>query len=91
MTTCDKCGKPVDPSNDASILEAIFAGEPAIAVWKVGRHLLPVEGCQGSPSRAQYLEGRPRDTRGYPYISGDESKWRRAYAMMITLAARCSS
>ena len=66
MTTCDKCGKPVDPSNDASILEAIFAGEPAIAVWMVGRHLLPVEGCQGSPSRAQYLEGRPRDTRGYP-------------------------
>lgn len=30
---------------------------------KSPRHLLPVDGCKGSPSRAQYLPCQPKDTR----------------------------
>ena len=51
------------------------------------RHLLPVkEGehviCEGSPSRAQFIEGQPRDTRGYPYRAEDEVIYRAAFAKL---------
>lgn len=51
------------------------------------RHFLPLineEGevlCEGSPSRAQYIEGQPRDSRPeYPYDKRDETAWRRSFA-----------
>ncbi|MFZ2682115.1 MAG: hypothetical protein WAZ14_03420 [Patescibacteria group bacterium] len=49
------------------------------------RHLLPVmDGeevvCAGSPSRAQYIEGQPRDERGFIYDSSREVLHRAAYA-----------
>lgn len=55
-------------------------------------HLLPVwrEGtlvCPGSPSRAQYLLGQPRDTRpAFPYFPESEATYRAAYEELQTLA-----
>lgn len=52
-----------------------------------GRHLLPSKTCEGSPSRAQYLENQPRDTRPYPlgrpdYVEAREPRYREAYAIL---------
>lgn len=83
---CDKCRQPVDPANDAGIVESLFyqgTGETSHH-----RHLLPVDGCAGSPSRAQYLEGQPRDTRGYKYYPEDETGWRYAYERAQALAQK---
>ena len=84
MFTCDKCGKVVNADNDAVDLEFImrFGTRPdALEKFVNGgaRHLLPTGTCEGSPSRAQYLDGQPRDTRGYPYIESMEAPWRKAY------------
>lgn len=89
--TCDKCGRPVDPTNnavniDVGILalnnrqqDAFFLGITALP-----RHLLPVDGCPGSPSRAQYLEGQPRDPRpDYEYDELMEPLVREAYELMV--------
>lgn len=61
---CDKCGQPVDPSNDATFLDSFYFNCPEMVLLYGARHLLPVEGCEGSPSRAQYLLGVPPDSRG---------------------------
>lgn len=79
---CDKCGKPVEYSNDASRLDALVTGCPEIVLFASARHLLPAGDCEGSPSRAQYIEGQPRDTRGYEYDPELELKIREAYAAM---------
>ena len=84
---CNKCGTPVPPSDDVTILDAALTGNPLIALFAISRHILPVviDGtliCEGSPSRAQYLEGQPRDTRGYDYIEANEAPTRAAYAAM---------
>ena len=84
---CNKCGTPVDPSDDATILDAIATDNPIIAFLAVPRHILPVvvdgvQICEGSPSRAQYLEGQPRDTRGFDYSEANEAPIRAAYAAM---------
>ncbi|MHA2384161.1 MAG: hypothetical protein ACXACT_16430 [Candidatus Thorarchaeota archaeon] len=77
---CDKCGHPVPWENDATIIESYFQNEPVFILVHHSRHFLPTDECEGSPSRAQYIEGQPRDTRGYPYDTKHESKWRSAYA-----------
>ncbi len=84
---CDKCKRDVPQSNDATELEAIMTSNPLVILGHKPRHLLPVfEGdqmvCNGSPSRAQYLEGQPRDTRGYKYDAKLEFEFRAAYAQM---------
>lgn len=82
LTRCDKCGERVEPGNDAVLL-AIATGEldGLSAVFAQSRHLLPEGNCEGSPSRAQYLEGQPRDTRAeYPYDKRLEKPVREAYA-----------
>ena len=85
MTDCDKCKTPVPPANDATLFEAIRSDEPFFA-FAISRHLLPVviddvQICPGSPSRAQYLEGQPRDPR-YPYRDEREQPARDAYAAL---------
>jgi hypothetical protein len=85
MSLCDKCGRQVDLANDASLLDAIVFGEPVSILFHGARHLLPVveDGvvvCEGSPSRLQYLQGQPRDTRGFPYDPNMEIPYREAYA-----------
>lgn len=80
---CDKCGMPVSHQN--SLLELLIAiGGPGAIFVLNNRHLLPVvkDGqimCEGSPSNAQYIEGQPRDTRGYTYDLENESVVREAY------------
>lgn len=93
---CDKCGKPVQPSNDAVLLDAIGQGINLEDSWAMtlrlnygARHLLPVveEGqvvCVGSPSRAQYLPGQPRDPRN-AYNDDIEAPIREAYATLQEL------
>ncbi|MGW8177949.1 MAG: hypothetical protein ACWGQW_04030 [bacterium] len=83
MVTCDKCGKEVPWENDATIVESYYHGEPSFIMFHHSRHFLPTEDCEGSPSRAQYIEGQPRDTRGYPYDESREWKWRDAYAQAL--------
>ena len=89
---CDKCGKKVDIKNSARFFQHIVdygripdvsAGTFLMGTWD--RHLLPVDGCDGSPSRYQYLEGMPRDKRSNNYDPSLEEKYRRAYELMKTL------
>lgn len=84
---CDKCSTPVPSTNDAGLLDALLQREPILAFTLPPRHLLPVEQdgetvCPGSPSRAQYLEGQPRDPR-YPYRPEAEAPYRQAYAELL--------
>jgi hypothetical protein len=80
FSPCDKCGTHVPPENDATIIEANKTGNSVIILMAKPRHFLPVPGiCPGSPSRAQYIKGQPRDPR-YPYDESEEKAWRQAYA-----------
>lgn len=83
INNCDKCGLPVSKKNNA-VYVAIEAGEihGFSILTAQSRHFLPEGTCPGSPSRAQYIEGQPRDTRGYDYNSHDEEIWRSAYAKL---------
>ncbi len=94
MEICDKCETRVPPHNDALRLDGFRkkAGLDAILNMVSGqktRHLLPVirKGkviCEGSPSRAQYLPGQPRDTRKkYHYSKCDERDFRQAYKKLL--------
>lgn len=88
MGNCDKCRRPVPMNNDAVNLDSIVSGEPMIMLFAGSRHLLPIieDGqvvCEGSPSRAQYIEGQARDKRPeYPYRPEYEGRIRVAYAQM---------
>lgn len=91
-TTCDKCGIEVPERNDVAIFEAHRTGNVFFYLVN-SRHLLPVVEngvvvCEGSPSRAQYLEGQPRDTRGHTYDHDHEAVSRKAYAELQQLEPR---
>lgn len=79
---CDKCGKPVPLTNDAVWIQFLATGDWGL-VTTDPRHFLPTADCPGSPSRAQYIEGQPRDPR-YRYHPEDEAKWRQAYAEALS-------
>ena len=88
---CERCNTPVPPENDVTLFEFFRTGDRVQALAHP-RHLLPVvvEGrqiCPGTTSRAQYLDGQPRDPR-YNYHAELEQPSRAAYA---TLLAQCSS
>lgn len=85
---CDKCHRPVPRANDMVWLMAQIPGyELTPSIW-YSRHLLAITGecgeviCEGSPSRAQYLEDQPRDSRGYPYDHQVEPIIREAWASL---------
>jgi hypothetical protein len=89
MFKCDKCGREVPKNNDAVELDLLLDVSPLLYINNnpSARHLLPVKEkgkvvCEGSPSRAQYIKGQPRDTRGYPYIPNLEPKIREAYEQL---------
>ena len=74
LECCPKCGQLVTLENNGALLDLIVQAHPtpllAMMVTQAF-HLLPLvqEGqmvCPGSPSRAQYLRGQPRDIR--PHI-----------------------
>lgn len=83
--SCYKCGRDVPPGNDASFFDAFLTRKPAIIMFSRPCHLLHIkEGgvvvCPGSPSRAQYIEGQPRDPRPeYAYKEECEALYRKAY------------
>src|SRR5260370_13871144 len=81
----DKCGKPVPSWNDAA--RVAFQVSHRLELLKAKtRHFLPVEGCEGSPSRAQYIEGQPCDGRpGASYDESEEAVWRAAYERLREL------
>ena len=87
---CDKCGQAVPLENDALALQ--FIREHGLLPGGMerlmygARHLLPTDDCEGSPSRAQYLEGQPRDVRGYPYLPKYEAAVRNAFSRLQALA-----
>jgi hypothetical protein len=78
MAACDKCGKDVPLNNDAVALQSLIEygtmPVPFMVLNYGSRHLLPVEGCEGSPSRAQFIEGQPRDARIDIYTSTLDSR-----------------
>ncbi len=81
---CDRCGLPCPPHNDAAVFDMILLHDLS-AIFAMARHLLPVYKngkmvCSGSPSRAQYIHGQPRDTRtAYAYNPIYEEPYRKAY------------
>lgn len=85
-TFCDKCGLEVPEFNDARELDALIHNDFRYLLF-TPRHLLPIiteDGetvCPGSPSRAQYLKGRPRDPR-YAYLPAKEVPSRLAFEQM---------
>lgn len=83
MSICDKCGKAVAVTNDATRVWALATGDPLLILLCAPRHFLPEGDCPGSPSRAQYIEGQPRDTRGYPYDQNLEKAVRAAYKELL--------
>lgn len=81
INKCNKCGEDVPENNDARYLDVLLGDWTAFVGQS--RHLLPTDNCEGSPSRAQYLEGQPKDSRGtYPYESYWEMRIREAYKSM---------
>ncbi len=83
---CCKCGGHVPPSNDVAYFDAILTRQPLLPLTYAFCHLLPVydekgnQLCVGSHSRAQYLEGQPRDPRPeYAYKPEREQQFREAY------------
>lgn len=50
---CDKCGQLVPKHNSAVQLQEIVTGSVGFVR---DRHLYPVEGCEGSPSRVKLIE-----------------------------------
>lgn len=89
---CDKCQRSVHPGNDVIVLEFVRTGNPMF-LFATSRHLLPEKDgdtivCQGSPSRAQYLEGQPRDSRSeYAYDPDNEAETRAVYAELQRIVA----
>ncbi len=85
---CDKCGRLVRICDNAAHLD-VYAGfaSPAEILVTTPRHLIPIVEngvfiCEGSPSRAQYLDGQPRDVGDFPYDPALEALYREAYANM---------
>jgi hypothetical protein len=83
LLNCDKCGGQVERSNNACVIHDLVFGTDFSEILPQHRHLIPIpEICEGSPSRAQYIEGQPRDARGYPYLEEYEESYRAAYRSM---------
>ncbi len=92
---CDKCDLPVPFENNAVLVDMEIRGVGIEHLLAIGRHMLPVYEngqmiCEGSPSRAQYIEGQPRDERSsYPYRLDHEKGWREAHARVLLKYGDC--
>jgi hypothetical protein len=84
---CKKCGKIVEPSNDAFILILLMTSKNLSEMPDKSQHLLPIKDakgntvCEGMPKRAQYLEGQHRNIYGR-YLSFLEAPTRDAYRQL---------
>lgn len=88
---CAKCLKPCPKENDVAYIESYIPGNGAVLLFMPSCHLLPTEDCIGSPSRAQLIEGQPRDPRPeYPYDPERAKIYMGAYkAALESLVAPC--
>lgn len=78
MSTCDKCGREVPRENDATLLDVEAGFMKSLGVLLMSaRHLAPVDGCTGSPSRWQYLGGPPDPH--FPMNEETGKRYRAAY------------
>ena len=75
---CEKCGRLVFPGEDAVLIEAVKNNDMLGLLEPTSLHLFPTKNCPGSPSRAQYFDGQPRDSR-HPYDIREKVWWNRAY------------
>ena len=57
MGTCDKCKKDVPRKNSALVLHELVVNQ--FIGFVMDRHLYPVDGCEGSPSRVKLVETNP--------------------------------
>jgi hypothetical protein len=91
-TPCDKCGGEVSVGDDVTALLVLETSNRLYGL-AFSRHILPVQKdsvtvCEGSPSRAQYLEGQPRDPRSaYAYRDELEVLARELYSRLQAVAA----
>lgn len=96
VVLCNICKREVPLENDGYALDNIYKGLPFDKNRLLGEgfHLLPhvenkVEVCHGSPSRRQYVTGRPQDVRpGHVYNADKAEYWRDAYAKLQQLAGQ---
>lgn len=92
MRICHKCKKPVSVRNDGGhIGYLVFSDPTGLQCGPHTTHFLPVVEngivlCEGSPYRAQYLEGQPRDKRHFLYFKSSEAPVRAAYQKLQALA-----
>jgi hypothetical protein len=100
LPKCRKCGEPVSPDNDVTVFDFLmllklkpFMGGLPLAVFRLckahggAQHLLPTGECEGSPSRAQYLEGQEVDKRGlYPLRPKLQALYREVWKRMEAYA-----
>jgi len=95
MNMCDKCQRRVSPDNDCARFDWLLGA--ALAFMSQSRHLLPVVEngvvvCGGSPSRAQYIDGQPRDPRPeWSYMPEREAPYRAAYDQLLADAAEIAA
>jgi hypothetical protein len=89
---CKRCGKAIPPWNNAEIFDRILSSIRTPIRHNYSSHLLPTSNhllpvtdesgkllCIGSPSRCQYFEGYPKDTRGKAeYLPESEKDFREA-------------
>lgn len=92
---CDKCHLPVPLGNNVIALMFVRSGTSVLGLDRY-RHLLPVEAagkivCDGSPNRAQYLKGQPRDTRSNSYSAAQEAPTRVAYSRLQKIATELAA
>ena len=63
---CDKCGGIVPPENSTLQLEEMIGG-PIIGNVR-DRHLFPIRGCEGSPSRVKLVQTNEKWGRAYQQL-----------------------
>ncbi len=91
---CFKCHREVAIENDAGHLGYLVFGEATGSQCGSRTiHFLPVIEdsvvvCIGSPYRAQYIEGQPRDNGGYWYFKSHEASIRAAHQKLQELAKK---
>ena len=77
---CVKCQQVVPMGNDAWLIRKLAGlDELVILERRITRHLIATPDCPGSPHTAQYIEGQPKDKRGYGYFADIEKCIRKGY------------
>ncbi len=90
---CDKCEKYVEITNSARTFQHILEyGRPPAKndfTYFTGfsdRHLLPIDSCEGSPSRFKFLKGYINESDDEDYDSKMAEKYQKAYELLKSLS-----